>query len=189
MAIRRARAFARGPMGGVNRSTPSPPLAARASLSCRLPLFDLTELDQLMELFRVAESVTFKRVDDVTVDDERNPMAQQKKLVKIGRNNENPGSVPHGAFYEAVNLLTSADIDADRRLVQQKDARARIAPFGENNFLLIAAGQISNSGRRPKRPDRQFLDGVLRFLYFQISAYPAQSREVQQSRQTEIALN
>ena len=55
----------------------------------------------------------------------------------------------------AVDFLARADIDADRRFVEQKERRPRMVPFGEDDFLLIAAGQKLDRRRSAGRLDGQ----------------------------------
>jgi hypothetical protein len=52
-----------------------------------------------------------------------------------------PAPLSDGGANEAIDFLARADIDSHGRFVQEQDTRARIDPFREDNFLLVAAGE------------------------------------------------
>jgi hypothetical protein len=52
-----------------------------------------------------------------------------------------------------VDLRLGGNIDPLRRLIEQQDIHAPPEPFGENDFLLIAAGQRRDFQVRPARAD------------------------------------
>ncbi len=65
------------------------------------------------------------------------------------------GARLRGVVHHAVDFLARADVDADRRLVEQKELGPRVIPFGEHHFLLVAAGEKLHLRRRTGRLDGQ----------------------------------
>ncbi len=137
---------------------------ARRSVMPLVPvrLADLDELVQTLQRRRIPSrpSVAFTR-PSTTIE-----MRSQSRINSL-RSDEAisaPAPLPTGAADEAVDLLARADVDADGRLVEQQDARARIVPFGEDDLLLVAAGKVSDADRRPGRLDREPCDRLLRLL-------------------------
>ena len=54
--------------------------------------------------------------------------------------------------HQFIDILLGANIDAARRMIEDQDAHARDAPFGQNDLLLVAARQA---------PTIVLVDGVL----------------------------
>ena len=142
-----------------------------------------------MEMFSVAEFVAAERGDHAAVDDNRDPVAEQDQLAEVRRDDEHAGAAPSRIPDETIDFLARADVDADSRLVEQQDARARIVPFGEDHLLLVASGEIADAGRRARRLDRQAIDRRLRLLGFGATPNPARPREMRQPGQAEISLD
>ena len=66
--------------------------------------------------------------------------------MEVRRDDKHASATPRRIPDETINLLPRADVDADSRLVEQQDACALIVPFGEDDFLLIASGEIADAG-------------------------------------------
>src|SRR3984957_15619886 len=60
-----------------------------------------------------------------------------------------PAGVGVGAD-EAIKFVLGADVDSTSRVKQQKNPAFSEQPFGDGDLLLVAAGELPNSG--PKRP-------------------------------------
>jgi hypothetical protein len=81
-----------------------------------------------------------------------------------------------------VDLCLGGNVDPLRRLIEQQNIHPPREPFGENDFLLIAAGECRDFQLRPARADveklHQFGDEApAGAAAAQTSAVPAEARQ------------
>ena len=62
-------------------------------------------------------------------------------LRQIGRDQDDAGALRQQCTEQPVNLGLGADIDTDRRLVEDEQLGTVRQPFADDDLLLIAAGQ------------------------------------------------
>ena len=72
----------------------------------------------------------------------QNPIRHAEHFRQFARDHQNGKPVLGETRHQGVNFRLGADIDAARRLVHDEDARLGGEPFGEDDFLLIAARQL-----------------------------------------------
>ena len=140
--------------GPAHQARPPRLVAAQGDPSCRLSLF--SDLDELMQVSPRRRIPTRASVA-VTRPSTTIEMRSHSRISSL-RSDETisaPAPLRRALANEAVDFLARADIDADSRLVEQQDARARVVPFREDDFLLVAAGEIPDAVGRPGRLDRQ----------------------------------
>ena len=68
------------------------------------------------------------------------------------------------AAEQTIDLGLGADIDADRRLVEDEKIGAVVEPFADDDFLLVATGHRGGQHAAARRLDREVADllvGVL----------------------------
>ena len=65
---------------------------------------------------------------------------------------------------EAVDLLLGADVDAARRLVDDDDARLDQHHLGEQELLLVAAGELARQQIAAPGADVEILDRLVERL-------------------------
>ena len=65
-------------------------------------------------------------------------------------------------LHEAVDLLLRADVDAARGFVEQQQARLQREPFADDDFLLVAAGEVERQLAVVRRLDAERRDHFLR---------------------------
>jgi hypothetical protein len=65
----------------------------------------------------------------------------EQHLEQVRRGDHDSGAVAGGAANGVVDLLASADVDTDGRLVEQEEQWIRFAPLAEDDLLLVSAGE------------------------------------------------
>src|ERR1700687_3099332 len=85
-------------------------------------------------------------------------VADMDDLDLLGADHQNGGAIVDQAIEQSEYFSLGADVDAARRLIENKESRVGVEPFTNDDFLLVAAGQ---SGDRPARRwcgNAQFID-------------------------------
>src|SRR6476620_10546301 len=100
----------------------------------------------MQPLFVIARAA-LDALDHPAVAGRQHPVAQTGDLGEIAGGNERTSAFAGEAPDQRMNLSLGTDIDALCRLVEQQHADLAGQPLGENNLLLVAAGQR----RRRKR--------------------------------------
>ncbi len=70
------------------------------------------------------------------------PVAHAEHLRKLGGDHDDGLALPDEAVHEFVYLGLRAHVDAARRLVEDEDLAVPHQPFGDDDLLLVAAGEL-----------------------------------------------
>ena len=87
-----------------------------------------------------------------------NPVRHAEHLGQLRRDHQNPDSLRRQFIHDAVDLALRAHIDTARRLIQNQQFQRRFQPFADDDFLLIAARQVSYLLLDRRRPNPQTID-------------------------------
>ena len=79
-------------------------------------------------------------------------------LGQIGRDQDDAGALRQERAEQAVDLGLGADIDADRRLVEDEQLGAMRQPFADDDLLLVAARQAGGQRIACRRLDAEIGD-------------------------------
>src|SRR5690606_5357136 len=88
-------------------------------------------------------------------------VASGNQLVEFGRYEEDCHSLPRDLMDEAQDFGMRADVDAARRLVEDKEARVHCKPAREHHLLLVAARKLAHRLVCARRADVEQADIVL----------------------------
>ena len=91
-----------------------------------------------------------ERLDDASAIDHHDLIAEIHQFRNFRGVEQHRAAGIGVAADQVIDFRLGADIDSARRIVQQQDPAIRQEPFGDSNFLLISAAEISH--RRPQRP-------------------------------------
>ncbi len=80
-------------------------------------------------------------------------IADQGQFVEIAGAHQNTAAAFGEIADQGVNLRLGGNVNALRRLIKQKHADLAREPFGDDDLLLIAAGQHRGPHARLARPD------------------------------------
>ena len=86
-------------------------------------------------------------------------------LFHLTADKQNRNPLPCQLIHQLIDFLLSADINPASRLIQQEDSRLQCQPLSQHDFLLISAGQISNSILSMRSFDSQSLAHFRRLLF------------------------
>ena len=75
-----------------------------------------------------------------------------------GRNHDNGLALLYQLAEQQVNIALGADIDAAGRLIEDDDIRVVQQPLGDNDLLLVAAGQVARNLVAGRSFDVQLFD-------------------------------
>ena len=96
---------------------------------------------------------------DAPVAHDEDPVAKADQLLHLGRDDDDRAALLGERRDEAVDLLLGADIDAAGRLVDDDDARLDQHHLGEQQLLLVAAGELAGEQIAAAGADVEILDG------------------------------
>jgi hypothetical protein len=92
---------------------------------------------------------------DLAVDHDQDPVAELHQLVEVRRDHQHCGSGLDQVVDLPVDLHLRADVDTDRRLVEDVQVRATGQPPADHDLLLVAAGELADLLLRPGGRDVQ----------------------------------
>src|SRR5690348_9405433 len=95
----------------------------------------------------LAEPTPFKKTADAALMHDGDAVADADHLLHVAGNHQDRHARIGEIAEHFIDLVLGADVDAPRRLVEDEDPRPHRQPLGENDLLLIAAGQAAH-GRR-----------------------------------------
>src|SRR6185503_3746883 len=98
---------------------------------------------------------------DAAVIHDGDAVAAADQFVVVGGIEQDRCAIVGELTHEAVKLLLGADVDAAGRVVEQNDARSGHQPFGDDDLLLVTAGQRRYRVALGTDPDLQALDGCV----------------------------
>ena len=96
--------------------------------------------------------------DDRAAAEDMQPVAEVVDLGKIGGDQDDAGAGLEQAGEDFVDLDLGADIDADRRLVEDEELGAMVEPFADDDLLLVAAGECRGGHAGRSGDDAQIGD-------------------------------
>ena len=77
--------------------------------------------------------------DKASGDHHSDPVGQRHDLFEVGGHDEHGGAAIALAPQDRVDFRLGAHVDADRRFVENEDARGACEPFADQHLLLVAA--------------------------------------------------
>ena len=79
--------------------------------------------------------------DDAPAAEHQRAVADALDLLEIGRDQEHRHALLQRQLQQVIDLRLGADVDADRRLLQDEQLDLRLHPAGDDDLLLIAAAE------------------------------------------------
>ena len=129
---------------GLMKATTAPTTRIRTSrlrsFLCKVPRLNCVA-DGKLEHIVLAELAAIKESRNRALVHHRDAVADPDDLLHVARNHQDRDAGVGKAAQHVVDLLFGPDVDAARRLVEDQDLRPHREPFGEHDFLLVAAGQ------------------------------------------------
>jgi len=83
-------------------------------------------------------------------------VCQAQNLGQFRRNDNDRLAFVYQFADQLVDFAFGADIDATRWLIENQDVRIADQPFGDDDLLLVAAGQIADQLADRRCPDIEF---------------------------------
>ena len=80
---------------------------------------------------------------------------------QVGGDQQHRAALPRELLDGGVDGHLGADVHAARRLVQDEHPRLAGKPLGQEDLLLVAAGEVADGARRVGRVDRELADEAL----------------------------
>ena len=107
----------------------------------RTPASPLVDVERARDQRALGDLRADELAPDRAVIEHEHAVAAADQLVVVGRIEEDRRARIGELAQELVHLLLGADVDAARRIVEEDDARAAHQPFGDDDLLLVAAGE------------------------------------------------
>src|SRR5574337_1456551 len=105
------------------------------------PRRHVADVERACDDIRLVEIVALKLAHDAPVVHDGDAVTAPDELVIVGRIEEDRGAMVRKLAHEAIELLLRPNVDAARRVVEQNDARLGHQPLGDDDFLLVSAGE------------------------------------------------
>ena len=104
--------------------------------------------------------------DDAPAAHDDDAVAEPDQLRHFRRHDDHASPLRRERGDEAIDLLLGADVHAARRLVDDHDMGIEQHHFGEQQFLLIAAGHLARQQTLVSDPDIETAHGVVERAFF-----------------------
>ena len=113
-------------------------------------------------------------------------VAEADRFFERVRRQDDRQAFPGQRANELIDLLLGADVQASGRVIENKDPRLCVQPFGQNDLLLVAAGEVEAERLDAGRPNPQPVDPVSRDAPLLLPVDQAISRQAGEIRQGDI---
>src|SRR5271165_2601131 len=102
------------------------------------------------------------------------------QLRQFGRDEEDASAFRGQSPQEIVDFRLGADVDAARRLVAEEDLRTAEEPLGDDDLLLVAAGEVAHDLVDRRRLDAELFDQFRRRAAFGVALQNPVARDLLQ---------
>ena len=113
---------------------------------------------------RRVEIVRTVDADQAPVAHDADAIAHRQKLIVVGGDEDHALARGRQPVDQAVDGDAGADVDALRRLVEDEEVGIGEKPAGDDDLLLVAAGEIADLLRLGRRRDLEFPNELSAFL-------------------------
>ena len=145
-------------------------LPGNAGVSAMFRSYTIAATTSTSRGFRSRGASTSRRHGAVAQHDD--PVGKADQLGQVVRDEQDRGSaVGDDLAHQRVDVLLRPDVEAAARIVEDEDADPASQPLGEDDLLLVAAGERAAGRRRPRRRDAR------RCIHSTVSARLAPGRD------------
>src|SRR6185503_9244647 len=104
--------------------------------------------------------VALEHAGEASLAEDEDAVGEGEELGHLAGDEEDRSAGVGGFADEAVDLGLGADVDSAGGLVEQQDAGALAHPSGDEELLLVAAGELAGEGGRRGGLDLEGLDAL-----------------------------
>ena len=123
---------------------------------------------------------------DAALAHDEDAVAHVEDLRQLRRDHQDRHAVGGELVHQAVDLGFGADVDAARRLVHDQDLRVQRQPLGDDDLLLIAAGEVEHLLLDRRRAHAQRVDHPPRQRPLRAEAHDAEAAQPVEERERQV---
>ena len=133
-----------------------------------------------------AQPVGFCNVQDASIAHHSHPVTHRQQFGVIGADEQNADALCGQLIDDFIHLELGPDVKALRRFVKNQQSRLGEEPAGDDNFLLVAAGQELYRSLQRRWGDVELLDVLAAIALFACQVQEEPGEQFDQPRDGDI---